>query len=122
MAKHSVAEQRSLMVASSSTSADPDRWGLVEKLLTYRDWLPEMHPAVNLLKLLVDNEAAVEQGDGAWVGHETVACMAPDETTLLGLPRACPYALRFKSSGAASIPSSLCIQPGSRRMAPKPLA
>jgi hypothetical protein len=76
--------------------------GMGRKVLPYRDWMPDFHPGVGLLNLLIANEAATQRGDGAWVSHDIVASMSRAETDLLGLPQRCPYSLHLASRGAVS--------------------
>src|SRR6201996_4849039 len=71
----------------------------------FEEWQPEMHPAVGLLKLLADNDAASERDGLVLVGHDTIACMSPAETALLALPPICPYALHLTAVGAVSDPA-----------------
>ena len=77
-------------------------FGLGRKLVPVEDWSPELHPVVGFLRLLLENDAAVGHADGVSVSHETIACMPPSETALLGLPRHCPYSLQLAAVGAIS--------------------
>jgi hypothetical protein len=66
------------------------------------EWEAKMHPAVGLLKLLLDNDAASVCGDGMLIQHEIVACMSQIEREILGLPSRCPYSMHLEPRGAIS--------------------
>ncbi|MBC9176144.1 SNF2-related protein [Pseudoroseomonas ludipueritiae] len=68
-------------------------------------WQAGMHPAISLLNMLLEQDAADQHGDGAIVPHATIACMSVAETALLGLPQHCPHALHLKHQGGISGPS-----------------
>jgi hypothetical protein len=68
------------------------------------EWTPGLHPSVSLLKLLLENDAASEMSEGAWVSHATLACMSAAETAVLGLPPQCPHSLRLEANGVVSDP------------------
>jgi hypothetical protein len=80
----------------------PGTLGMGKAMVASLSWSAEMHPAVSLLKLLVDNDAAEVRNGGIWVGHKTVACMSAAEAQILRLPARCPYSLRLESQGAVS--------------------
>ena len=84
------------------TLTRPGTMGIGKTPVVAEAWTPEMNPAVGFLKLLINNDAAELRDGGVWVSHETVACMPPAETGLLGLPRRCPHSLRLEAKGAVS--------------------
>jgi hypothetical protein len=72
--------------------------------IPFKEWPSGAHPASGLLTLLVENDCATETNGAVFVSHPTIACMSPAETSSLGMPRRCPYALRLEAVGAVSDP------------------
>ncbi len=78
--------------------------GLSQKIIPFDDWVPDAHPAAGLLRFMVENDAASVRDGSVYVDDDTVACMQPSETAVLGLPQRCPYSLHLEAAGALSDP------------------
>lgn len=78
--------------------------GLGRKTIPFSNWDAELHPAVGLLKLMFDNDAARERDGGAYVDDDIIASMPSSDTAMLSLPPRCPHALHLEGVGALTDP------------------